>query len=119
MDAELIYPRGWHPVLHEFTEDNLDELAPRRSRLRVPVRYYFAGFGLSQRLDPESHSPGIVYLDGRHHRLNIPELSNRNQPIDGFKVDIYMLGQFFKETLCISVCVSQKKSHGGSLLYFV
>ncbi|RPD57821.1 hypothetical protein L226DRAFT_617158 [Lentinus tigrinus ALCF2SS1-7] len=93
MDASALYPQGHHPVQRNSSVDIIDEVKPL-SRMDHPVRYYYVDFGLSERFSPGASS-FVVGDVGRD--AEVPELSS-TIPYDGYKADIYALGNlFFKE----------------------
>ncbi|KAI0700985.1 kinase-like domain-containing protein [Cerioporus squamosus] len=90
MDASSLYPQGHHPVQRNYSADMIDEVKPL-SRTDHPVRYYYVDFGLSERFSPGDSS--LVVGDvGRD--AEVPELSS-TVPYDGYKADIYALGNLF------------------------
>ena len=90
MDGSPLYPLGHHPVRRNYTLDVTEELQPL-SRSEHPVRYYYIDFGLSERFSPGT--PSLVVGDvGRD--AEVPELSS-TVPYDGYKADIYALGNLF------------------------
>lgn len=93
MDGSPLYPQGHHPVRRNRTLDVVETVKPL-SRMDHPVRYYYIDFGLSERLPPDG--PSMVLGDvGRD--AEVPELSS-TIPYDGYKADIYALGNlFYKE----------------------
>ena len=66
------------------------------SRNDVPVIYYFVDFGISTWLKPEDTDRLVVGSDGLDQ--DVPELSD-DVPYDPFKVDIFVLGNFFRQEL--------------------
>ena len=69
------------------------------SRMEHPVRYYYIDFGLSEHFAPGASS--LVVGDvGRD--AEVPELSSTT-PYDGYKADIYALGNFFYKEF-VQVC---------------
>ena len=102
MDGTPLYPLGHHPVRRNRTLDVIDEAKPL-SRTDHPVRYYYIDFGLSECLPPSSSS--LVVGDvGRD--AEVPELSS-TVPYDGYKADIYALGNlFYKELVQVRSCGS-------------
>ena len=90
MDGSPLYPGGYHPVRRDQTPDIIEEVKPL-SRMDHPVRYYYIDFGLSIRFS-EGEPPLVVGDVGRD--AEVPELSS-TVPYDGYKADIYALGNFF------------------------
>ena len=96
MDAEPLYPRGFHPVLNNKTPE-LESLAPYHSRSEAlkPVKYYIADFDLSSRLPP----PMPRRVLGRYGAdQEVPELSVE-VPYDPFKTDVFILGNALRRKL--------------------
>ncbi|TFK85935.1 kinase-like protein [Polyporus arcularius HHB13444] len=93
MDGSPLYPGGFHPIRRRFSPDAIYEAKPL-SRMDHPVRYFYIDFGLSERFSPGASS--LVVGDvGRD--AEVPELSS-TVPYDGYKADIYALGNlFYKE----------------------
>lgn len=92
MDADAMYPEGFHPVGLNFKPDR-SGYAKHTSRSAAPVKYYFVDFGISVHI-PESMSSKLVtgFL-GRDR--DPPELSNEI-PYDPFKLDIFIIGNMLK-----------------------
>ena len=88
MDANTLFPLGYHPVNHDFLPDN-SGLAPYGSRALASVKYYYIDFGISSYLPPHVHPKLVVGRFGRDQ--HVPELSD-NIPYDPFKVDICIIG---------------------------
>ncbi len=94
MDGTSLYPKGFHPVSTSRTPDNREEANPlARSMAPTPVKYYFVNFGMSESVAVELVGPVTI---GDDLETAAPELL-RNGPYDPFKVDIYILGNFFKK----------------------
>ena len=93
MDADAMYPEGFHPVGLEFNPDH-SGYAKHISRSAVGVKYYFVDFGISVYV-PESMSSKLVtgFL-GRDR--DPPELSNE-VPYDPFKLDVFIIGNMLKD----------------------
>lgn len=96
MDAEPLYPKGFHPVLLSQTHD-LTNPAPYYSRARaaVPIKYYLADFGISSRMPA-----GLPrQVTGRECAdWEVPELSDE-VPYDPFKTDTFILGNALRRKL--------------------
>lgn len=94
-DAEKLYPFGYHPALSDYTED-VERRAPFISRTAAGgVKYYITDFGISSHF--ESGEDRLV-TGSRCQDKTVPELSNV-EPYDPFAVDIYTLGNIYKEDL--------------------
>ena len=88
MDADAMYPEGFHPIGLNLTPD-YSGYAKRTSRSAAGVKYYFVDFGISVHI-PDSVNPKLVtgFL-GRDR--DPPELSD-STPYDPFKLDIFIIG---------------------------
>lgn len=94
-NAEKVYPKGYHPASVLLTSD-VQDFAPRISRTAAGgVRYYVTDFGISTRFNEGEDRlvKGVACQDD-----TVPELSNI-VPYNPFPVDIYTLGNVFKEDL--------------------
>ena len=96
MDGSSLYPKGFHPVLTDFTPDCNKEAKPyARSTALKPVRYYFVDFGISRMCSKDGNRNVLITgTDGPD--ATVPELSNR-VPYDPYQADIYILGNFLKQ----------------------
>ena len=96
MDANGLYPDGFHPVMPLRTPDGVGR-AKRISRAESnkPVKYYYIDFGISVHM-PADRPRAVVGVDGLDRE--VPELS-RDVPYDPFKVDIFILGNMFKHEM--------------------
>ncbi|KAJ2968427.1 hypothetical protein NUW54_g13221 [Trametes sanguinea] len=95
VDADALYPRGFHPMRPDVLPDEVTVDAPVLSRRNIPVKYYYIDFGISSRFEPDQPDRLVTGTDGME-RL-VPELS-KDVPYDPFKVDIFILGCMFYET---------------------
>jgi len=92
MDADAMYPEGFHPVILSSTPD-YSASAKFKSRTTAGVKYYFVDFGISTHF-PEAVSPMLVTgILGRDQ--DPPELS-KTELYDPFKLDIFIIGNMFK-----------------------
>ena len=94
-DAEKLYPEGYHPSLPDFSPD---VMRPARFISRAAaggVKYYVTDFGISTRFEDgeERLVIGTMCQD-----KTVPELSETD-PYDPFAVDIYTLGNVYKENI--------------------
>ncbi len=97
MDGTSLYPKGFHPIVTNYTPDVRNEAKPyARFTAPTPVKYYFVNFGISESLAVEGTSLRASGTDGLGP--DVPELSG-SEPYDPFKVDIFILGNFFKKYL--------------------
>jgi hypothetical protein len=94
MDADVLFPKGCHPV-HSWLLPDASDFAPVRSRSSVPLRYYFVDYGISSYFDPAiEQERKVLGLDGIDRE--VPELSN-DVSYDPFKVDIFIIGNMIKQ----------------------
>lgn len=121
MDGRSLYPQGHHPIWRDRSPDAIEDLIPLQ-RMDHPVKYFYVDFGLSVQFAPDA--PTLVVGDvGRD--AEVPELSS-TVPYDGFKADIYALGNLFDKELAqvgiallarlTSLTSSSKKYHGLEFL---
>ena len=104
MDGRPLYPHGHHPVRRNRSIDGLYE-ATALSRTEHPVRYYYIDFDLSVRF--AEGQPHLVLGDvGREDK--VPELS-ADVPYDPFKVDVFILGNLFRQSF-LQVCFMSRIS---------
>ena len=96
MDADALFPLGFHPITHDFLPDVHRVLAPVKSRIGNPVRYHYIDFGLSAYFPPGVQPRHVIGMFAREQE--IPELS-WDVPFDPFKVDIFCLGTMWKKLL--------------------
>lgn len=92
MNATALYPKGFHPVNDGLLPDGWMP-APVLSRICVPVKYYYVDFGISSYIPPDVYPKLAVGEYGMDKE--VPELS-ATVPYDPFKVDIFILGNFFR-----------------------
>jgi len=101
VDPTNMYPLGFHPVRDRFLND-LSSRAPVIHRSELGVKYYFVDYGISSYFPLRSQG-GLVYgTEGRDQ--DVPELSDEI-PYDPFKVDIFTIGNVFRQ-LFHEVCPS-------------
>ncbi|KAI0751223.1 kinase-like domain-containing protein [Daedaleopsis nitida] len=96
MDATAIYPRGFHPVASLSLPDDIRSAAPILPRSTVDITYYFVDFGISTPFAAEDTNKLVTGTHGLDR--DVPELSN-DVPYDPFKVDIFVLGNLFRQHL--------------------
>ncbi len=94
MDATSLYPQGFHPVRLDQLPHNLRRSAPIRSRADVTVTYYLVDFGISSWFQPSDTDRLVLGTSGLDE--DVPELSD-DVPYDPFKVDVFVLGNFFRQ----------------------
>ena len=101
MDADAMYPEGFHPVDMDRTPD-CSSHAVHLTRAIAGVKYYFVDFGISVHTS-EADSPMLV--TGSYGRdQDPPELSD-DVPYDPFKLDVFIIGNMFNREFC-EVCRS-------------
>ena len=94
MDATALYPDGFHAIYLSSLPEQITRPATLLSRNDIPVTYYYVDFGISTWLKPEDTNRHVVGSDGLDQ--DVPELSD-DVPYDPFKVDIFVLGNFFRQ----------------------
>ncbi len=104
MDADALFPKGFHPVQLGYLPD-ARKLAPQLSRRAARVTYYYVDFGISVFIPPDKQ-PKLA-LGGYGREQDVPELSFE-VPYDPFKVDIFILGNTFRREIyevCSAYCL--------------
>jgi len=92
MDADAMYPEGFHPISLRRTPD-YSGVAKYKSRSIAGAKYYYVDFGISVYV-PEALRPKLVTgVLGRDQ--DPPELSE-DVPYDPFKLDIFIIGNMFR-----------------------
>ncbi|KAI0629614.1 hypothetical protein C8Q77DRAFT_1076079 [Trametes polyzona] len=91
MDASPLYPDGHHPVRINSSEDLRNDAIPL-GRIDHPVRYYYADFSRATlfELCGPAYVRAVASIDGA-----LPEVSVDDQYYDGYKADVYSLGDVF------------------------
>ncbi|GJE92558.1 kinase-like domain-containing protein [Phanerochaete sordida] len=92
MDANSMFPSGFHPVAHDRLPDGRT-WALQKPRCKSRVKYYFIDFGISVRKPAGAPARFTTGVDGREK--SVPELSP-DVPYDPFKVDVYILGKLLQ-----------------------
>lgn len=92
MDANALYPDGFHPVNTKKLPDGFTPAKPR-SRSGNEVHYYFIDFGLAVHVSPEAESKLVTGTDGRDR--DPPELQD-DKPYDPFKLDVFLIGNLLR-----------------------
>ncbi|KAJ7151783.1 kinase-like domain-containing protein [Mycena crocata] len=95
MDSSPLYPEPIHPV-NTLMKRDWSGWAKHLSRTQRPVKYYIIDFGLSQIYPPDQPRP----LDppGYGGDQTVPEFQ-AGALCDSFAVDVYCLGNTFREML--------------------
>ncbi|KAH8097090.1 hypothetical protein BXZ70DRAFT_895290 [Cristinia sonorae] len=101
MDAMGLYPHGYHPVNNNMLPDGITPATPlSRSAHRESIRYYFIDFGISIVMPPMAKAKAKPRMvkghDGRDR--DPPELHS-DDPYDPFKLDMFIVGNLFRQTL--------------------
>jgi len=96
MDPGEMYPEGFHPAQTAYKHD-YSGFANYLPRSVVGVRYYFADFGISVDMSDTDH-PGLV--TGSSGRDQDPPELSPTVPYDPFKLDIFIVGNMFKQEFC-------------------
>ncbi|KAI0773746.1 kinase-like domain-containing protein [Fomes fomentarius] len=94
MDPTAMYPLGFHPIADLSLPDDVTTAAPVLARHSVPVTYYFVDFGISTIFNPNDPHRLVTGRGGLDQ--DVPELSE-DIPYDPFKVDVFILGNLFRE----------------------
>jgi len=95
MDADAMYPEGFHPIRTMYKAD-YSGYATHIPRSTAGVKYYFIDFGISVHI-PEDAYPRLV--TGNLGRDQTPPELSRAVPYDPFKLDVYILGNMFRREL--------------------
>ena len=96
MDADRMFPRGFHPVKDTLLYD-LRTSAPTIPRRDAGVKYYFVDYGISSYFPTGTEPHLVLGRDGRDQ--DVPELSDE-VPYDPFKVDIFTIGNVLRSEFC-------------------
>jgi hypothetical protein len=92
MDADAMYPEGFHPIRLEYNRDYSGP-AEFTSRTAAGVKYYFIDFGISVYIPENIRSKLVTGFLGRDR--DPPELSE-TIPYDPFKLDIFIIGNMLR-----------------------
>ena len=95
LDANPLYPKGFLTANPSYDRSGLTRAVPRCRYEVSSVKYYVIDFGLSTLFDDSAKSRLVT--GGRAQDGDIPELSN-TVPYDPFLVDVFTLGNLFKQT---------------------
>ena len=101
MDADPLYPAGYHPVKTR-RESNGKSWAKPFTRSQRPTKYHFVDFGLSHRFGSFEARHKLFPICGGDK--SVPEFKNGGNGIlqDPFPTDIYYLGNMMRN-LCMCV----------------
>lgn len=92
MDADTMYPEGFHPIKMDYTPD-CSNPAVHATRTIAGVKYYFMDFRLST-YTPDHTTTLVTGSCGRDQ--DPPELLDIG-PYNPFKLDIYIIGNMLKK----------------------
>ncbi|KAL5513775.1 hypothetical protein ACEPAH_4176 [Sanghuangporus vaninii] len=95
MDADLMYPKGFHPVNTLEDATGYREAHPKHRRDVLSVRYFFIDFGISTMFGPNDTDKRVLGLEGQDN--TVPELSEK-YPYDPFLVDIFIVGNLLNNS---------------------
>ena len=95
MDADVMYPQGFHPIELEYTPD-YSGYAKHISRTAAKVKYYFIDFGISVHIPDSLGSKLVTGTLGRDR--DPPELSPNweGRGYDPFKLDVFIIGNMLR-----------------------
>jgi hypothetical protein len=117
MDADVMYPQGFHPVIPQYTVDH-SGFAKHISRTAAKVKYYFIDFGISVHIPENLGSKLVTGILGRDR--DPPELSpdwpgsqrrtyrgssdpsaaaegdEEERGYDPFKLDVFIIGNMLR-----------------------
>ena len=96
MDADAMYPEGFHPIKTSYKRDYSGWATPI-PRSAAGVRYYFADFGISVHI-PEGDSLGFV--TGALGRDQDPPELSETVSYDPFKLDVFIIGNMLRQEFC-------------------
>jgi len=95
MDATPLYPEGSHPQKEYLTIDTSRWTTVLHRYQACFPKYYLIDFGISTWFK-EGHDGSRLVVGANGQDKSVPEL-HHTTPYDPFKVDIYTLGNLFKE----------------------
>ncbi|KAL5492959.1 hypothetical protein ACEPAI_4407 [Sanghuangporus weigelae] len=93
MDADAMYPNGFHPATYTMDASGYKRAYPKRRRDVKDLRYYFIDFGISSIFGPDEPRK-VLGVHGQDDE--VPELS-LDVPYDPFLVDVFILGNLFRK----------------------
>ena len=97
-EKEQMFPEGFHP-LNQICKPDVYGLAKARRRREVPgIKYMIIDFGLSSQFASREERQLVVGCIAQDK--TIPELSDF-EPYDPFALDIYTLGNVYKNLLWV------------------
>ena len=103
MDADAMYPKGFHPDTVTMDSTGYKTAYPKRRRDVKSLRYYYIDFGISSIFEfGEPHK--VVGVYGQDNE--VPELS-MEVPYNPFLTDVFILGNYFRKAfLNVSIYAS-------------
>ena len=105
LEAPEMFPKGFHPKLQTLSPDILTDAKARRRRSVKGLKYRFIDFGISSAYGSFKQRERIW---GRACQdMTVPEFQTV-ELYDPFKVDLYTLGNVFKQTF-LEVCVFERE----------
>ena len=94
LDADAMYPDGFHPVAMERAGDFSDPARYiSRTSAGAKAKYYYVDFGISVYIPEDVDQKLVTGVFGRDQ--DPPELSDL-VPYDPFKLDIFIIGNMFR-----------------------
>ncbi|KAL5492994.1 hypothetical protein ACEPAI_4442 [Sanghuangporus weigelae] len=93
MDADPLYPKGFHPASTIFDASGIKLALPKRRRDVGGVRYYFIDFGISSKFEPGEQRM-VIGIHGQDNE--VPELSEIT-PYDPFSTDVFIIGNLIRK----------------------
>lgn len=103
MDADELFPNGFHPLMQHQLPD-FSDFARQLPRRKARVRYLYVDYGISSYFSPKgTEARDVVGLDGRDR--DVPELS-ADVPYDPFKVDVFLIGSMLKQEVYLVSVIS-------------
>ena len=100
IDAPSMYPKGFHAVLQENLPDLSGWFKTRRRKYTMDVKYCIIDFGMSSSFKSSAERETVQGFKCQDHT---PPESKKWKPYDPFKLDIYVLGNFFLQHY-VEVC---------------
>lgn len=110
LDADTMYPGGFHPLDLNKTPD-YSSVAKYISRTSAGAKYYYVDFGISVYIPDDMGTKLVTGVFGRDR--DPPELS-LEKPYDPFKLDIFIVGNMFKKEFCDVIIPLSAVSSGNS-----
>ena len=96
MDPRPIFPKMFHPLENRMSYD-FKTRAVHSDRTTYPVKYYLIDFGFSRKYEPEQTLPREYPPWGAD--MTVPEFQWPDKLCDPFAVDVYCLGNMFRQNI--------------------